>query len=194
LAGFTLIEISIVMAIIGILAATATSQYMRALDTARMARAIVELRGIAAQIEPMGDDDTQLPTALADVGIATVDPWGTPYQYLLLQGELPPGYSSTTTGLPNVAANPAEPPGNENGGNGGGGGSDGGSGGGNGGGGNPAIALARKDGFLVPINSDFDLYSMGPDRESKPTLSNPVSRDDIIRGADGAFYGLAEKF
>jgi len=164
-----------VLAIIGILAATATSQYMKALDTARMARAIVELRGIAAQIERHGDDDAELPMTLAEAGITTIDPWGTPYQYLLIEGQLPPGHASNPSGLPNVAAPPSGPPGN-------------------GGGGPPAMALARKDRFLVPINSDFDLYSMGPDRETKATLNNPVSRDDIIRAADGAYYGLAEKF
>jgi len=180
-AGFTLIEISIVLAIIGILAATATSHYMKALDTARTARAIVELRGIAAQIEPKGDENAELPMTLAEVGIATIDPWGTPYQYLLLKDQLPPAHASNTSGLPNVAAAPADPAGN-------------GGGGGTGGGGLPAMALARKDGFLAPINSDFDLYSMGPDRETRATLNNPVSRDDIIRAADGSYYGVAEKF
>ena len=62
------------------------------------------------------------------------------------------------------------------------------------GGGKPAIAQARKDRFLVPINSDFDLYSMGADGETKATLQNKVSRDDIIRASDGGFYGIAENF
>ena len=157
--GFTLVELSIVVAIIGILASTAGVQYLQFLERARTARAIVELRGIAAQIEPAGDDDAILPESLADVGISTLDPWGNPYRYLKIQGELP-----------------------------------GGGGGGGGGGGPPAIAQARKDRFLVPINSDFDLYSSGPDGESKPPLNAKASRDDIIRAADGAFYGVAEKF
>jgi len=52
----------------------------------------------------------------------------------------------------------------------------------------------RKDRFLVPINSDFDLYSMGPDRRSRPPLTAKHSRDDIIRAADGAFFGTAADY
>jgi len=52
----------------------------------------------------------------------------------------------------------------------------------------------RKDKNLVPINSDFDLYSMGPDGQSKPPLTNVLSKDDIVRAADGAYIGIAEKF
>lgn len=50
---------------------------------------------------------------------------------------------------------------------------------------------ARKDRFLVPINSDYDLYSMGADGESVSPLTAKKSRDDVIRANDGAFVGLA---
>ncbi|HXX57575.1 MAG TPA: prepilin-type N-terminal cleavage/methylation domain-containing protein [Thermodesulfovibrionales bacterium] len=49
----------------------------------------------------------------------------------------------------------------------------------------------RKDHNLVPINSDFDLYSMGPDGQSQSPLTAKVSRDDIIRANDGAYIGPA---
>jgi general secretion pathway protein G len=52
----------------------------------------------------------------------------------------------------------------------------------------------RKDRFLVPINSDYDLYSMGPDGESRPPLTARWSRDDIIRAADGAYLGVASEY
>jgi general secretion pathway protein G len=52
----------------------------------------------------------------------------------------------------------------------------------------------RKDRFLVPINSDFDLYSMGKDGQSVPPLTASASRDDIIRANDGAYIGLAEGY
>ncbi len=52
----------------------------------------------------------------------------------------------------------------------------------------------RKDKFLVPLNSDYDLYSMGLDGESKTPLSAKASQDDILRALDGAFVGLAADF
>jgi general secretion pathway protein G len=53
---------------------------------------------------------------------------------------------------------------------------------------------ARKNKNLVPINSDFDLYSMGRDGDSRPPLTVKVSRDDVIRANDGRFYGLASDY
>lgn len=53
---------------------------------------------------------------------------------------------------------------------------------------------ARKDRFLVPINSDFDLYSMGPDGVSAKPLSAKASQDDIVRANDGGFVGKASDF
>ena len=53
---------------------------------------------------------------------------------------------------------------------------------------------ARKDHSLVPINTDFDLYSMGPDGRSVAPLTARHSRDDIVRARDGAFIGLASEF
>jgi len=45
---------------------------------------------------------------------------------------------------------------------------------------------ARKDHSLVPINTDFDLYSMGPDGLTAPPLTAKHSRDDIVRANNGA--------
>jgi general secretion pathway protein G len=52
----------------------------------------------------------------------------------------------------------------------------------------------RKDRNLVPINSEFDLYSMGPDGQSRPQLTAPTSLDDVIVGRDGDFIGTAADF
>ncbi len=49
----------------------------------------------------------------------------------------------------------------------------------------------RKDKKLNPINSDYDLYSMGKDGNSKKPLTAKASHDDIVRAANGAFVGLA---
>ncbi len=52
----------------------------------------------------------------------------------------------------------------------------------------------RKDKNLVPINSDYDLYSMGKDGETSAPLTAKSSHDDIVRAGDGSFVGLAENF
>jgi len=54
--------------------------------------------------------------------------------------------------------------------------------------------LARKDHSLVPINTDFDLYSPGPDGASSPPLTAARSRDDIVRANNGAFVGVAADY
>lgn len=53
---------------------------------------------------------------------------------------------------------------------------------------------ARKDHALVPINTHFDLYSLGPDGASVGPLTAKASRDDIIWARDGAFVGPAKDF
>ena len=53
---------------------------------------------------------------------------------------------------------------------------------------------ARKDKNLVPINSDFDLYSVGKDGESRAPLHAKWSRDDVVRANDGGFVGLASDY
>lgn len=52
----------------------------------------------------------------------------------------------------------------------------------------------RKDRFLVPVNSDFDLYSKGADKDSVLPFTAPQSHDDIVRANNGAYIGLAEDF
>jgi general secretion pathway protein G len=62
-------------------------------------------------------------------------------------------------------------------------------------GGDPANnGQKRKDHSLVPINSDYDLYSSGPNGRSLPPLTARHSRDDIVRANNGAFVGKAEDY
>ena len=56
------------------------------------------------------------------------------------------------------------------------------------------VGGARKDKNLVPINTDFDLYSKGKDGDSKLPLTAPQSRDDVILANDGKFIGLASDY
>lgn len=145
--GFTLIEIIVSFAILGILAAVAIPLYAGYIDKARNETCISDIKGIASKITSYYADNSVYPDSLAEVGYATYrDCWGkNPYQYLNIQ----------------TAKNKGK---------------------------------MRKDRFLVPINSDFDLYSMGKDGESTPPLTAKKSRDDIIRANDGAYIGLAYAF
>jgi len=57
----------------------------------------------------------------------------------------------------------------------------------------PNLGAMRKDKNMVPLNSDYDLYSMGPDGLSRPPLTAAHSRDDIVRAANGGFIGPASE-
>jgi general secretion pathway protein G len=52
----------------------------------------------------------------------------------------------------------------------------------------------RRDRFLVPVNSTFDLYSVGPDGQTALPFTAAASHDDIVRANDGGFIGLASQF
>jgi len=146
-AGFTLIEMMIVVAIVATLAALAIPPLHKAIEEARVARAIGDLRALQADIVGYEAGGGTLPASLAAVGRGGMDdPWGNPYQYLRIEG------SQSGNGM------------------------------------------LRKDRFLVPLNSDFDLYSMGPDGRSRPPLTARASQDDIVRANDGAFIGLASRY
>ncbi len=58
----------------------------------------------------------------------------------------------------------------------------------------PGNGAKRKDKNLVPINTDFDLYSMGPDGASVSPLTAQQSHDDIIRANNGKYVGVAEGY
>jgi general secretion pathway protein G len=52
----------------------------------------------------------------------------------------------------------------------------------------------RKDHNLHPLNSEFDLYSVGKDGRSAAALTAQFSKDDVIWARDGAFVGLAADY
>ena len=56
------------------------------------------------------------------------------------------------------------------------------------------VGGARKDKNLVPINTEFDLYSKGRDGASSLPLTAASSRDDVILANDGKFIGLASEY
>ncbi len=146
-AGFTIVELLLVMAIFGTLAAIALPLYAQALDTARVARAIGDVRAMGRDLKSYEVVSGQLPDTLAQADLSHfLDPWGRPYVYLRIAG------------------------------------------------GKAGKGAVRKDHKLNPINSDFDLYSVGKDGVTKIQLTNKDSLDDVVRANDGGFTGLARDF
>jgi general secretion pathway protein G len=135
-AGFTIVEMMITLAIVGVLAAIALPAYQRYQERVRIDQARRDITTLATALSLRWEDARAYPASLA--------PWGNPYRYLNLATS-PPGH-------------------------------------------------ARKDHALVPINTDFDLYSMGPDGDSAPPLTAARSRDDIVRANNGAFVGVAAEY
>ena len=126
--------------------------FQAALERARVARAIGDVRALQTDLLTFEAAGNGLPETLAVIGRATEeDPWGNPYRYL----RFPPGSGS----------GPGPPP-----------------------------QGARKDRFLVPINSTFDLYSVGKDGGTVAALTAKASKDDVVRANDGGYIGLAEKY
>ena len=52
----------------------------------------------------------------------------------------------------------------------------------------------RKDRNLHPLNTDFDLGSVGKDGLTSLALTANASKDDIIRASNGKFVNLASKY
>ena len=59
---------------------------------------------------------------------------------------------------------------------------------------NPGSLPVRTDINLERLNSDYDLYSMGSDTVSLTPITEPTSRDDIVRADNGDFIGLVIDF
>ena len=57
-----------------------------------------------------------------------------------------------------------------------------------------SVGKMRKDLNLVPVNSDFDLYSNGRDGNSQTPFTAKASRDDIVRANNGRFIGLVSDY
>ena len=134
------------MAIILTVSAIAGPSLVAAIEQAKIARAVGDIRTIGDAALEYDVTNNQYPNNLTEIGYgSTLDPWGSPYQYLDFTGVKGKG-------------------------------------------------KMRKDRFLVPINTAFDLYSMGKDRQSVAALTAQASQDDIIWANDGAFIGPASDF
>jgi general secretion pathway protein G len=88
-AGFTLIEILIAFAILGLIASLAVPAYTRYVERARVAQAVADLRQIEMGVERFHTQNGRLPDSLAEFGQDdVVDPWGKPYRYLEIESSV----------------------------------------------------------------------------------------------------------
>jgi general secretion pathway protein G len=53
---------------------------------------------------------------------------------------------------------------------------------------------ARKDHALNPLNTDYDMYSLGADGVTKAQITQKDSVDDILRASNGGYVGIASGF
>jgi general secretion pathway protein G len=144
-AGFTLVELLIALAILGVVAGLALPSYTRYRDRVAVVQAVSDITGMHIGLQRYIDDHKAPPSSLAPIGATgKLDPWGRSYVYLNLQ----------TAG----------------------------------------ISKARKNKNLVPINTQYDLYSKGKDGDSTPPLTAAKSRDDVVLANDGGFIGRASDY
>jgi len=166
-AGFTLLEVLIVVAIIGLLGAIAVPTLLMYRTKAIQALVISEIKIIEQEIKLYETENIRLPDDLSDITLGKLsDPWGNPYQYLKIAKdneyyEDAVDDDKKAKGKPEKGEKKAKP---------------------------------RKDHFLVPVNTDFDLYSMGQDGDSKAPFTAKASHDDLVRANDGKFIGLVSDF
>ena len=145
----TVIELLLVVAIIGTLLSVAIPSTSNMLHRGRINRAVSDIAIMSQKLTDYLMDYGELPETLQEVDFAILtDPWGNPYQYLVIFGKDKGEISGKW----------------------------------------------RKDRFLVPLNYDFDLYSMGRDGETVAPLTSDLSYDDIVRANNGDYIGLASKY
>jgi len=143
------VELLLVVAIISTLLTVAIPGTSNMLYKAKVSRACAEISIMSQKLTDYLIDYGTLPETLEELDFPTItDPWGNPYEYLVILGKSK----------------------------------------------NEIQGKWRKDRFLVPLNYDFDLYSMGRDGKSVAPLTAKDSHDDIVRANNGDYIGLASKY
>ncbi len=147
-AGFTLLEILAIVAILGILASIAIAIYQDYKTKAKNSAAIAQVTNLSMALTNYRAEQGVYPDDLSQMpGGQQLDPWQQPFQYLNIEN-----------------------------------------------GGSNWHGQCRRDRNLNPLNTDFDLYSMGADGQTAKQVNAQVSLDDIIRANNGSFVGLGADF
>jgi general secretion pathway protein G len=85
--GFTLLELTVAVAIVAILAAIAIPTYRSYVQSARVAAATADIMSIASAVNRYTTLNNIPPPDLGAIGMnAPIDPWGNPYVYLSFTG------------------------------------------------------------------------------------------------------------
>jgi general secretion pathway protein G len=80
--GFTLVELLIVVAIVGLLAVMVSLGFQDFIEKAKIARATEEIRSLEKEIIAYSTDKASYPPLLDDIGRQSLkDPWGNLYVY-----------------------------------------------------------------------------------------------------------------
>ena len=154
--GFTLLELMIALVIASILGTVAVGLFGGAeadcsspdarqgpMMRAKMGQVVGDLGEIHMAASRFELSHGRYPANLAEIGLDQLrDPWGNPYQYLVVFN------------LGNVGP-------------------------------------VRKDHNLKPVNTGYDVYSMGPDGVTATPFTSTLGKDDIVIANDGDYMGLA---
>jgi len=238
--GFTLIEVIVATAIVGVISVISASAYTGYIDTTKNSQAADQIRTLSLIIDDYALENGEYPESLRDIGNENIkDPWGNPYVYLNLNSRN--GRDDNEHGQSDNDGNDHGQSDDDDNDHGRSDDDDNDHGrsddddndhgrsddddhrrsddddhgrsdddnhgrsdddnndyersdDNHGGGGDINIGAARKDGRLVPINTNYDLCSFGKDSKSKAPLRAKDSHDDIIYANDGGYIGLASEF
>lgn len=154
--GLTFLELLIILVIGSILAVFANTVFgtsevdcdspggkQSPMMRARIGQVTGDIGKIHMEIGKFELSYNRYPVSLAEAGLDDVlDPWGNPYQYLVVLGRTD-------------------------------------------------LGPVRKDHNLLPVNTGYDLYSMGPDGATASPFTSVGGQDDIVMANDGDYFGLA---